>query len=65
MVYEYINSIHQFGITQNTILLSDDEDLFPPQRIDKLFLGTPDEAELLAAAEVDYTLAISQYLVVE
>lgn len=59
MVYEYINTIHQFGYTQNTLLLSDDADAFPQQRIDKQFEGTPSDEELLQAAQGDYDLALS------
>lgn len=61
MVYSYINSITQFGDTQNTLLLSDDEDLFPPQRIDKFFNGIPDDAALLSAAQIDYDLTLAWY----
>lgn len=61
MIYEYINSITQYGDTQNTLLLSDNEDLFPPQRIDKFFKGVPDESALLAAAQSDYDLTLAWY----
>lgn len=54
MVYEYINGITQYGDTQNTLLLSDDQDVFPQQRIDKFFKGIPSDDDLQVAAQADY-----------
>lgn len=65
MVYTYINSITQLGLTQNTLLVADDTGAFAPQRIDKLFDGVPNEEELQAAAQEDYDRLIAAAGVVD
>lgn len=61
MIYQYINKITQYGDTQNTLLLSDDQDAFPPQRIDKLFKGIPSDDDLQIAAQTDYDATFYWY----
>lgn len=62
MVFSYINRLFQFDQTSITLLLSDDAQAFPDQRVDKQFIGNPSDDDLLAAAQSDYDLAMSGIL---
>lgn len=59
MQYQYINCLHQFGLTQNTLLLSCNEGLIADQRIDKIFQGIPSDEELQVYAQIDYDLCLA------